>query len=129
MTPAVSNLTDLIRKTYCHLSDEHLAWDQWALDWQEHSRTKPNIPYTASIWAMSKGFADALQKTASESKTNFFSKSAQRAFFRERLSNLALLCIQEPKSDNDENYLRLSDDQEIIQAISSLHQEILIYFK
>jgi len=113
MNPASEALTKLLRASYDLLSDEHLAWDQWCLDWQENSRSKPNLEYNRAIWAMAKGYFDALDK----SKGNGGSLPMwERARVRERLSNLAVVSVTYPETD-------------VIKEIETLSKDIDSYFK
>jgi hypothetical protein len=113
MNLASEALTKLLRTSYILLSDEHLAWDQWCLEWQEHSRTKPNLGHNRAIWAMAKGYFDALDK----SKENGGSLPMwERARFRERLSNLAVVSVTYPETD-------------VVKEIETLSKDIDSYFK
>lgn len=135
MKSCIEQLTQLMRECFCFLSDEHLAWDQWSLDWQEHSRKKPNQEYTSAIWAMTKGYLDACQNSVTEGKeiavkeTATFAPRHQRAVFREQIANLGLRCNQDKTSAEDkEAIIHLNDDRELIADIQSLSREILSYF-
>jgi len=109
-------LTDLIKFSYDVLSDEHLGWDEWGLEWQEHSRKKPTLEYTQSVWAMTKGYLDALYPTASrDAENNIIQPSYRRALFREQATNLALLHLKHSETN-------------IVEDIENLKTEIKDYF-
>lgn len=79
-------LTNLLRQFHHILINQHVAWDLWSEAWQEHSRNKPNLEYTRTIWLMTKGYLEA----------NIDNKNA---LLRERLTNYAILCLMFPEQN------------------------------
>lgn len=102
-------LINLIISKYSTLSDEHLVWDEWALKWQEHSRTKPDLDYTKSIWMTCKGYTDAITRMALEdAENNFLQPRLNRALRREEVANLTILILNEPDKDFSREIKNLS---------------------